>query len=479
MIDDVWLRALVAIAVLCCGSVARADVDDDGEDDPHYIVMVGEAGLEIAIPAAYYWRTKNHQSIDWTLHWDYEGWKSKLITFERVRFDTNPFPVNAVRHPFAGFLDYQIARSNGLDVFGATAFAFLAGVAWEYFVEYREDPSINDMILNTYGGLAIGEPTHQIAQIWRGGMLSPSDRLRTALFSPADALHDLYRKHWRHHPVPHELGAFAGVETRWFDADRRDLLWIGADAEVEPAKGQAVAPGSASSIRVAARIGDDNGHARLFTTTWMSRTSLVGAQRDAGANSERVALGAGLMYRHDRLLDEWDRILAAHIVGLQTRFTHRAELTVRWDVEAYGDFALAQAYVFGPSIPFPRPPPYRSALQSDGYYDAFGGTAASRLRLDVGAWRFDGEVSVHRWWQVAGADRDPTAARVAPSSTVIPATPTGTSDWRAYARLAIDRRFQAWSVGGEVNGAYRRGMWQDLVRSGSDESIGLRITVPF
>jgi hypothetical protein len=256
-------------------------------------------------------------------------------------------------------------------------------------------------------------------------------------------------------------------------------LWLGVEAEVDPPRGEPMQPGAASDIRVAARIGDDDGHARLFTTTWLSRTSFAGRQREAGNDSSRLAVGAGLMYRHDRLLDEWDRIIAAHLLGLQTQLAHRGEWTVRWDSELYGDFALVQAYVFGPSIPFPPPPPYRSALQSDGYYDAFGASVSSRLRVDAGAWRLDGEASLHRWWQVSGADRDPSAQRGDAGSGVIPATPTGTSDWRAYGRLALDRRFQAWSLGVEGNSSYRRGMWQDLVRSGTDESVGVRITVPF
>src|SRR5437868_2214676 len=67
------------------------DVDDDGR---HVAVAAGWAALELAIPAWYYWRTQDDQEVDWTR----PSWKDKL-TLHSVRFDTNPFHVNAIRHP--------------------------------------------------------------------------------------------------------------------------------------------------------------------------------------------------------------------------------------------------------------------------------------------------------------------------------------------------------------------------------------------
>src|SRR5262245_17489100 len=158
------------------------DIDDDGR---HFLTAAGWGALELAIPAWYYWHTQDEQEVDWTR----PSWKDKL-TLHSLRFDTNPFHVNAIRHPLTGVGDYQIARSNGFSALESTLFAYLAGALWEFCIEYYEDPSINDLIMNGAGGLAIGEPFYQIGQLWRGGELTAADRLRTAAFSPFAATQD-------------------------------------------------------------------------------------------------------------------------------------------------------------------------------------------------------------------------------------------------------------------------------------------------
>src|SRR5215831_7217722 len=103
---------------------AAGDVDDD---EMHVATAAAWAALEIAIPAWYYWHTQGEQEVDWT----YPSWKDKL-TLHSVRFDTNPFHVNAIRHPLAGVGDYLIARSNGFGAAGSTLFAYLTGAFWEF-----------------------------------------------------------------------------------------------------------------------------------------------------------------------------------------------------------------------------------------------------------------------------------------------------------------------------------------------------------
>ncbi|MBC7978016.1 MAG: DUF3943 domain-containing protein, partial [Myxococcales bacterium] len=163
----------------------RAPVRETDDDELHVGAALTWAGIELAIPGWYYWHTKDEQKVDWAD----PSWADKL-TLRAVRFDTNAFHVNAIRHPLAGTGDYQIARSNGFGMLGSTLFAYLAGAFWELCVEYREDPSANDLIMNGAGGLAIGEPFYQIGQLWRGSHPSLADRLRTAAFSPFAAAQD-------------------------------------------------------------------------------------------------------------------------------------------------------------------------------------------------------------------------------------------------------------------------------------------------
>src|ERR1041384_2974466 len=151
------------------GSGSSADADDDDtrdidDDGRHVAVAAGWAALELAIPAWYYWRTQDEQEVDWTR----PSWKDKL-TLHSVRFDTNAFHVNAIRHPLTGVGDYQIARSNGFSPLESTIFTYLAGALWELGIESREDPSIKALIMTGGGGLGSGEPLYQIGNLWRGG----------------------------------------------------------------------------------------------------------------------------------------------------------------------------------------------------------------------------------------------------------------------------------------------------------------------
>src|SRR5262245_45555678 len=95
----------------------RRDIDDD---DTHVASAAAWAALALAIPAWYYWHTQEEQEVDWT----HPSWTDKL-TLHSLRFDTNPFHVNAIRHPLAGIGDYQIARSNGFGALRSTLFAYL------------------------------------------------------------------------------------------------------------------------------------------------------------------------------------------------------------------------------------------------------------------------------------------------------------------------------------------------------------------
>jgi hypothetical protein len=466
-----------------------ADIDDDG---PHVVSAAVWAGLELAIPAWYYWHTQHEQEVDWT----HPSWKDKL-TLRSVRFDTNPFHVNAIRHPLAGVGDYQIARSNGFGVLGATAFAYLTGAIWEFTVEYNEDPSLNDLIMNGAGGLAIGEPLYQIGQLWRGGELSIADRLRTAAFSPFAATQDVWRGHrtWLRRRAWSDFAFSAGPVThRLDDGGTRHEVAIGVDIDVVRHRGFVtpgahdgrIAPGAWSRVALSGRLGDLGESPQLIATTFRSRTSLAGVYRqDEAGDGALLALGTGFSYRRDRLANELDHVAIAQLVGPQLQLSRRdGETELRWDVAAYADFGLIDAHVFGPVSPLPPPPPYLSTLQVEGYYDGAGGSLETRVRADRGLWHAELELTGHRLWSLDFADRvQQTAgasrtAAVAPATatTAIPAAPHGVSDVRAYGHAQLGVRAGVWGVAATLDAAYRRGTWRDLERSTSDWTLGVLAT---
>ena len=466
------------------------DPPDIDEGDHHIAVAATWAGLELGLAALYYWSTQGQQEVDWTR----PSWTDKL-TLHAVRFDTNPFVVNALRHPLTGIGDYQIARSNGFGALSSTVFAYLTGAVWEFGVEYFEDPAINDLIMNGAGGLAIGEPLYQIGQLWRGGEPSSTDRLRTAACSPFAATQDLWRSHrgWRPRRAWGDFVFFAGAVSHRIDDGRfRSELALGLDIDVVRHSGFVVpgaheapiAPGAWSRIVLGLGIADLGAGSQPVSTTLRSQTALAGIYRqDDAGNGRLAALGTAFTYRRDRLARAWDHVAIAHLFGPQLQLSRRTGATeLRWDLAAYADFGLIDAYVFGPVSPLPRPPPYLSTLQADGYYDGAGTSVQSRVRTSAGAWHAELEVTGHQLWSLDFADREQQTSPVSrsvSSGVVIPATPHGTSDLRIYGHAELGVRGGPWGITATADAAYRRGTWRDFARATTDWMVGALGTASF
>jgi Domain of unknown function (DUF3943) len=496
---------LVGLVVAALAAPARADSDATGanhadpsdqadpgdvDDGRHYIAVAATwAALELGFAAAYYWSTQGQQEVDWTR----PSWIDKL-TFRSVRFDTNPFSVNALRHPLTGIGDYQIARSNGFGMLASTIFTYLSGAVWEYGVEYYEDPAINDLIMNGAGGLALGEPLYQIGQLWRGGELSVSDRLCTAAFSPFAATQDLWRSHrvWRRRQAWRDFTYTAGaVSHRLDDGTFRHELAFGLDIDVVRHTGFVVpgahdgpiGSGTWSRLVLGLRLGHLGAGSQPVGTELRSQTALAGTYtQDVAGNGRLLALATAFTYRRDRLAREWDHLAIAHLFGPQLQLSRRdGETELRWDLAGYGDFGLVDAHVFGPVSPLPAPPPYRSTLQAQGYYNAAGASVQSRVRADRGAWHVDLEVTGHQLWSLDFADRVQQTAPVsrATVATVIPVTPHGTSDLRIYGHAELGVRWGLWGIAATAEAAYRQGRWRDFERTTSDWIVGGLATASF
>jgi uncharacterized protein DUF3943 len=473
--------------------------DDPGaedHEDPHYITALILGGIVIVVPSIYYWSTQGAQSVDWTLAWNKADWKQKIITFDAVRWDTNPFNVNTVRHPLVGVLQYQIGRANGIGMLGSTGLAFFLGAYWEYFVEYKEDPALNDILMNTIGGMSIGEPLYQIGQAWRGGTMSIADRLRGSVFSPFDAVHDLIHKQpdWRRPRYAHRSIFGAGLDTtRLDDATVRHELHIRADIDavnhgnytrIGPRSAE-IRPGAWSRVAGEMRFGDLNGSTSRLDTSFRTSTTFGGhyTQDDQG-RGVMTAIGTGFTYDRMRLAREWDRVAIGHLAGPQIQLSlRRPGLAVRFDAAAYVDFALIQAHVFGLQNPFlPAAQGLFSTLQAEGYYDAWGGSGTARLRVDSGSWSFDLEAQRHQLYQINGRDRvgqNELVEQGYSAADVARRVPHGTSDARTYWRAVVDYHLErsAWGVALTLDGATREGAYQTLHRETSDFSVGLAVTV--
>lgn len=119
--------------------------------EPHYVRALVEMGALLTLGLADYWLRPGLNKQDW----DLPGFSERL-SFHAVRFDNNKAITNFLSHPFAGSAYYGFARLNSLSVPESAIYAMLSSGVWEYFLEWREQASINDMIYTPAGGIAIG-----------------------------------------------------------------------------------------------------------------------------------------------------------------------------------------------------------------------------------------------------------------------------------------------------------------------------------
>lgn len=75
-------------------------------------------------------------------------------------WDDNNFGTNQWGHPYHGALFYTAGRANGFSFWDSVPFAFAGSFAWEYFGE-THNPSFNDWIATSVGGVALGEVLHR------------------------------------------------------------------------------------------------------------------------------------------------------------------------------------------------------------------------------------------------------------------------------------------------------------------------------
>lgn len=107
-------------------------------------------------------------------------------------WDSDTFLVNHVGHPYQGSVYYTAARSSHLNFYESAAATILGSITWEYFME-NERQSINDLIVTTTGGTALGEMLFRFSDlVWHSrdsllnrfvsGFISPMTGINKNLF---------------------------------------------------------------------------------------------------------------------------------------------------------------------------------------------------------------------------------------------------------------------------------------------------------
>ncbi len=90
-------------------------------------------------------------------------------------FDDSDFLMNQFLHPYHGNLYFNSARSNGFNFWESTPFSLAGSFMWEMFMEI-EEPSNNDLITTTMGGIMLGEITWRVSSLILDDSATGSER---------------------------------------------------------------------------------------------------------------------------------------------------------------------------------------------------------------------------------------------------------------------------------------------------------------
>jgi len=102
-----------------------------------------------------YFAMKYTNKDDWVYKYKWPDVKRKFL--DGWYWDPNDFNTNTLYHAYAGALYYTIARSNQYSIFESFLWSFAGSTIWEYFGEWREQVSLNDVILTPTLGAVMGE----------------------------------------------------------------------------------------------------------------------------------------------------------------------------------------------------------------------------------------------------------------------------------------------------------------------------------
>ena len=463
-----------AVADDTISTTTAAEHEQDDQDGRRAMLFSVELGTLLGLSAGWYWLTADDQMVDWT----YPSWRTKLTSFDAVRFDTNPFAVNAFGHTAQSVIGYSIARGNGLGMLASSLVNFGVSAAWEYTVEYREYVSLNDLVVNTISGPALAEPLYRVGEYFRSGEKTTMNEVFAAIFSPfEDIERRVDHRSWRTSAQPwHRFRLSAGATTAVVPGDQRIDAAVGADLEVASfdrsgARSGTTPPGGWSRIAGDLRFGADG----LTGARVHSRTSYAGYQsravyEDGFGRSAFIGIGTGLTYELSELGEETDQIAAYHLLGPQLDLhLRRQTLDLRWQNALYGDFGIVHAHALGAMPPVDPTPPFEDPVAAWNYYYGMGATASTRLLVDYARWNLDVEANLHQLWSLDHKDAD----RGQPEGA------ENLADGRLFGRAALG--YEVIEAGPRLEGTFdvvgRRGTLGDVDRRTSEQRYGLQLTL--
>jgi hypothetical protein len=395
-----------------------------------YLRTGAELLTVLGLGAAWYWRAPAYTDFDIRFNWT--DWQAKLFSTRDIVLDTNLFNTNAVAHPVGGAIYYQVARGNGLSAAASFLTSVIGSTIWEYFVEFNEKPSTNDMILTPVGGAVIGEATYRLGRLFANSSPNLGNCVGALLFAPIAAVNDAavcrsaarppYDAYGLTRWTPHLLELQLGQTYTQFDTGPVAGLFAldtGADIVSHRRYGRpgsattTVQPGDWTALHLGTLI-DARG---LQGLSFAADTSWWGRYRrrfDESGPSLGAPDGRGLLlavrstfdYDYRNLPTEIDRVVNAGLLGPIVELTHRrGKLAVRATLAAEYGFAIVTSLAYPAAAPALASATIKSELRQQGYYYAQSVTGRASLRASLAGWELLLRCRLAGFWSINGNDR--------------------------------------------------------------------------
>lgn len=397
------------------------------EPKPHYVQAAIEAGIFLGLQTISYWARPAANQFDW----DDPAFKNR-VNLTAVRFDNNLAFTNFVLHPMSGAGSYWIARVNDVPVPEAELYSSVSSILWEFALEWREEVSVNDMIVTPAGGIPLGAFVSELSDYLNSAPENPTvakQAAKTVLAFPR-LLHP-----WRVDPnsgpghlPPDSLGfssAFwhrfrVGYELARVDngrnTDRLDV--IQADAELVSMAGF-LRPGHFS--KVFAHDNFTEFHLRVgFTPSgytdvqFRSSATLAGwysqnfrrVRHGVTGHGELLGLTNGLRYVERTYGQARDMFATTNIFGLSSGlWLGLGRLKLRLLADAHYDFGAAQSLAL-PQFRAEHPTAQvKSVLEVQGYDYGIGPFGRVRGEVSTLGFSVGGYVDYGFLKMIDGLDR--------------------------------------------------------------------------
>jgi hypothetical protein len=360
-------------------------------ESPNYVAALAEVGLVLGLGTAWYAFETKANAQDWAYEYSWETLKKKLISGEAVKTDSNPLYLNSPGHPLAGASYYLVARYNGFSPWGSFWVTNLASTAWELAAEFREEMSINDLLMTPVGGFAIGESIYALTRFLAEAHRShPVTTRSSALFPGLDQEGYPYDTWYRFglvlgaegHANPQSaLGGYLGFES---------MLLKSASYDRAGVEQRSIGSPFASRLNLRVKLGErgvEQGRIRAEITYLGLYAQRVEPQGPEVAGTEGY-LGLSAMFHHQEehraAFD--DQLGAVSLFGVEG---HAAALRGPWRLRAtaqvYPVFAGIRSIAWAEraaavSAPFERAAP--PVLVNWLYYWAGGFAAGGQVSVE-------------------------------------------------------------------------------------------------